>query len=174
VGRPVAGLTVFLVAAAAVGAGALGAQERPQPRPRPRPEERIEAGEVGRGAAESQSRHQLAKAAARVREAWLAHDPAGIVAGSPQLVIQLPGADPSAALAARQAAALLAAFFATAREVELTVRGTQEVEPGQGHVEMLRRYRVSGTQDIRAHTLFLGYRRGQQGWVLVELRAIEP
>jgi hypothetical protein len=172
VGRPVAGLTVFLLAATA--AGVLGAQERP--RPRPRPEERPEAGEAGRnGAAENQSRNQLAKAAARVREAWLAHDPASIVAGSPQLVVQLPGADPSAALAARQAAALLAAFFATAQEVELTVRGAQEVKPGQGHVELLRRYRVSGTQDIRAQNLFLGYRRGQQGgWVLVELRAIEP
>lgn len=172
-GRPVAGLTVFVLAAAA--AGVLGAQERPQPRPRPQPEERAESGGGGRDrAAEGQSRDQLAKAAARVREAWLAHDPAGIVAGSPQLVVQLPGADPSAALAARQAAALLAAFFATAQEVELSVRGAQEVKPGQGHVELLRRYRVSGTQDIRAQNLFLGYRRGQQGWVLVELRAIEP
>jgi hypothetical protein len=36
----------------------------------------------------------LNTAAERAREAWFAHDPAALVANSPRLLIQLPGADP--------------------------------------------------------------------------------
>jgi hypothetical protein len=39
-------------------------------------------------------------------------------------------------------------------------------------VELQRRYRVGGTQDVRSQALLLGYRRGQKGWILVEFRVI--
>ena len=81
---------------------------------------------------------------------------AGLVADSPRLLVQLPGADPSAALGPAQAAALLADFLATAQEVETVVRAAREVEPGRGYVELQRRYRITGTQDVRTQSLLLG------------------
>jgi hypothetical protein len=114
----------------------------------------------------------LDAAAAQARSAWMAHDAAGLVADSPRLQVQLPGADPSAALEPRQAAALLADFLAPSQEVEIVVRAAREVEPGRGYVELQRRYRVAGTQEIRSQSLLLGYRLGRTGWSLVELRVI--
>jgi len=114
----------------------------------------------------------LDAAAAHARSAWLAHDATGLVADSPRLQVQLPGADPSAALGPEQAAALLADFLAPAQEVEIVVRAAREVEPGRGYVELQRRYRVAGTQEIRTQSLLLGYRLARSGWSLVELRVV--
>ena len=71
-----------------------------------------------------------------------------------------------------QAAALLADFLASAQEVETVVRAAREVEPGRGYVELQRRYRVAGTQDVRTQSLLLGYRLTRTGWSLVELRVV--
>jgi len=114
----------------------------------------------------------LAAAAEHAREAWYAHDADNLVAGSPQLLVQLPGADPSTALPPPQAAALLTDYLATAQEVETAVRAAREVEPGRGYVELQRRYRVAGTQEVRTQSLLLGYRLGPSGWRLVELRVV--
>jgi hypothetical protein len=114
----------------------------------------------------------LSRAAEQAREAWFAHNPTALVARSPRLLIQLPGADPSVALGREQAAALLADFLASAHEVETSIRAAREVEQGRGYVELQRRYRVSGTQDVRTQSLLLGYRLSRDGWVLVELRVV--
>jgi hypothetical protein len=114
----------------------------------------------------------LTAAAELARDAWYSHDAAGLVADSPQLLVQLPGADPSAALPPPQAAALLADFLASAQEVATVVRAAREVEPGRGYVELQRRYRVAGTQEVRIQSLLLGYRLGRTGWSLVELRVV--
>ncbi len=115
----------------------------------------------------------LDAAAAQARSAWLAHDAVGLVADTPRLQVQLPGADPSAALGPEQAAALLADFLASAQEVAIVVRAAREVEPGRGYVELERQYRVSGTQEVRTQSLLLGYRLARSGWSLVELRVVE-
>jgi hypothetical protein len=114
----------------------------------------------------------LDEAAERARQAWFSHDPAALVADSPRLLLQLPGADPSAALGPAQAAALLADFLAPAQEVETLVRAAREVGPGRGYVELQRLYRVAGTQDVRVQALLLGYRLEDGGWNLVELRVV--
>jgi hypothetical protein len=114
----------------------------------------------------------LTQAADQARRAWLAHDAAGLVAQSPRLVLQLPGADPSDALGPAQSAALISNFLAQAQEVEIVVRAAREVEPGRGYVELQRRYRVAGTQDVRVQSLLLGYRLESSGWNLVELRVV--
>ena len=119
-----------------------------------------------------QSPGGLDAAAAQARSAWLAHDAAGLVADSPRLQVQLPGADPSAALGPEQAAALLTDFLASAQEVEIVVRAAREVEPGRGYVELQRRYRIAGTQEVRSQSLLLGYRLARSGWSLVELRVV--
>jgi hypothetical protein len=114
----------------------------------------------------------LPAAAEEARSAWFAHDAAALVADSPRLLLQLPGADPSAALEPRQAAALLQDFLASAQEVETVVRAARETEPGRGYVELQRRYRIAGTQEVRTDSVLLGYRRSRSGWSLVELRVI--
>jgi hypothetical protein len=93
------------------------------------------------------------------------------VAGSPRILIQLPGTDPAGAFAPPQAIALLRDYFASTQEVETKVRSAREVEPGRGYVELQRRYRITGTQETRSQTLLLGYRMTPAGWILVELRA---
>ena len=60
---------------------------------------------------------ELKVAAERARQAWFAHDASALVADSPRLLIQLPGAEPSVALGPDQAAALLSDFVASGQEV---------------------------------------------------------
>jgi hypothetical protein len=114
----------------------------------------------------------LAEAAEQARRSWSTHDVVGLVANSPRLLVQLPGADPSAALGREQAVALLTDFLSSAQEVETVVRAAREVEPGRGYVELQRRYRVAGTQQVRIQSLLLGYRQARNGWTLVELRVV--
>jgi hypothetical protein len=114
----------------------------------------------------------LGVAAERARQAWFTHAAANLVANSPRLLIQLPGADPSVALGPEQAAALLTDFVAPAQEVETVVRAAREVEPGRGYVELQRQYRVAGTQNVRVQILLLGYRLDETGWTLVEFRVV--
>jgi hypothetical protein len=114
----------------------------------------------------------LVQAAERARKAWLGHDASTLVANSPRLLIQLPGADPSVALGPDQAAALLANFLGPAQEVDALVLAAKEVEPGRGYVELQRRYKVAGTQNVRTQILLLSYREGPRGWTLVEFRVV--
>jgi hypothetical protein len=115
---------------------------------------------------------QLSAAAENAREAWVEHDARALVADAPRLLVQLPGADPSIALGPAQAAALLGDFMVQGQEVETVIRAAKEVEPGRGYVELLRRYRIAGTQDVRTQSLLLGYRLFRSGWRLVELRIV--
>jgi hypothetical protein len=114
----------------------------------------------------------LGEAAERARRAWFTHDPLALVAQSPRLLVQLPGADPAVALGPAQAAALLGDFIASAQEVETVVRAAREVGPGTGYVELQRRYRVAGTQNVRVQVLLLSYRQVRAGWRLVEFRVV--
>lgn len=114
----------------------------------------------------------LAAAAETVRRAWLAHDVSGVVTGL-DILVQLPGADPAPAVHRAQAAALLRDFLAGGHEVQVTVRSTREIEPGVGYVELLRRFRVSGTQEVRSQRVLLGYRNAAGRWELAELRVVE-
>jgi hypothetical protein len=114
----------------------------------------------------------LSRAAEDARQAWFDHDAHALVADAPRLLVQLPGADPSIALGPAQAAALLADFMVQGQEVETVVRAAKEVEPGRGYVELQRRYRIAGTQDVRTQSLLLGYRLVRSVWRLVELRIV--
>ena len=114
----------------------------------------------------------LDEAAQQAREACFAHNAAALVAHSPSLLVQLPGAEPSVALAREQAAALLADFLASGQEVETLVRAAREVGPDRGYVELQRKYRTAGTQNVRTQMLLLSYRRIQGVWTLVEFRVV--
>jgi hypothetical protein len=122
-------------------------------------------------ASQAQDR-DLDAAAERARQACFAHNAAALVAQSPNLVVQLPGAEPSVALAPDQAAALLGDFLASGEEVETLVRAARQVGPGRGYVELQRRYRIAGTQNVRVQAILLSYRLRQGTWTLVEFRVV--
>ena len=107
------------------------------------------------------------EAAAR---AWQAHDAAALVGRGQSLVLQIPGADPSAALGRAQAVELLRRHFQSAAERSVNVGTAREVESGRGVVELERRYVVRGTNDERRETVFLGFRLVQGQWILSEVR----
>ena len=121
----------------------------------------------GRGLAQG----SLAEAAERVRQAWLAHDVQAVVGQSDSVVLQIPGADPSAAVDRAQALELLRRHLRAGVERALSVSAVREVEPGHGYAELERRYVVAGTSDERRETIFLGFRRPGQEWMLAELRS---
>ena len=116
---------------------------------------------------------QLQAAAETVRRAWATHDVSGVVASGAEILVQLPGADPAPAVQRSQAAALLRGFLAGGNELQVTVRSAREIEPAVGYVELERRFRVAGTQEIRSQRVLLGYRRGGGHWELSELRVVE-
>lgn len=113
----------------------------------------------------------LDEAAQQARAAWLAHNPAALLSGSPGVILQIPGADPSSAIGRDQAGELLARFFRTSVERAVEISVAREVQEGRGYVEMVRRFSVAGTTEERRETVFLGLRWWGERWVVVELRA---
>ena len=113
----------------------------------------------------------LPDAALRAKQALLAHEPEALVGQSSNLLLQIPGADPSSPLGRAQAVELLGRYLRGAEERGLDITAIREVEPGKGFVELTRRYVVSGTAELRRETLFLGYRLESREWQLAELRS---
>lgn len=113
----------------------------------------------------------LAEAAERVRVAWLDHDVQAIVGQTASVVLQIPGADPSAPVNRAQALELLRRHLHAGVERRLAVSAVREVEPGHGYAELERHYVVAGTADERRETVFLGFRKLSAEWVLTELRS---
>jgi hypothetical protein len=121
----------------------------------------------GRGVAQG----SLAEVAERVRQAWLVHDVQGVVGQSSSVVLQIPGADPSAPVDRARAIELLRRHLRAGAERALRVSAVREVEPGRGYAELDRRYVVAGTSDERRETIFLGFRKRGREWMLSELRS---
>ncbi len=116
---------------------------------------------------------ELQAAGERVRQAWLAHDAARLVAAGGRLLIQLPAADPASPVDRAQATALLKEYLAGTTEVAVRLVAARAIEPGRGYVELVRHYRPAGTQEVRSARLLLGYRRVGARWELAELRVVE-
>ena len=112
----------------------------------------------------------LAEAAQRARVAWLAHDAAALLGGSPGVILQIPGADPSSAIGRDQAGALLARYLRTSVERAVEITAVREVAEGRGYVELMRRFSVAGTAEERRETVFLGLWWWGEHWVIAELR----
>jgi hypothetical protein len=126
---------------------------------------------IGGVAATASYQQSLARAADQVRRAWLARDAQAIVGQSPRVVLQIPGADPSAPFARAQAAALLRRHLLRVAERTVAVGVVREVEPGPGYVELERRYVVAGTSDERRETIYQRFRKPGAEWLLTELRS---
>jgi hypothetical protein len=122
-------------------------------------------------ASRAEAQGTLSAAAERAKQALSVHDAQALVGQSSNVVLQIPGADPSSPLGRPQAVELLRRYLRPAEERGLDVTAIREVEPGKGFIELTRRYVVSGTTELRHETLYLGYRKIDGEWRLVELRS---
>jgi hypothetical protein len=115
----------------------------------------------------------LLDAARQAEQAWASHDAHALVGHSSAVVLQIPGADPSAALGRAQAVELLKRHFQSATERRVVVASVREIEAGRAVVELQRWYVVRGTADERRETVFLGFRLVQNRWLLGEVRTAQ-
>ena len=113
----------------------------------------------------------LSAAAELAKQAITTHDAQALVGQSSNVVLQIPGADPSSPLGRAQAIELLRRYLRPAEERGLDVTAIRTVEQGKGFIEITRRYVVSGTTELRHETLYLGYRLVDGEWRLAELRS---
>lgn len=112
----------------------------------------------------------LPQVADSARAFWLRHDAPSLVGTGGRVVVQLPGRDLTAPLGRRQAVALLHDYLTACEELEVVIRAARLVDERAGYVELARRYRLQGGQGERAEAVLLSYRRGSDGWELVEVR----
>ena len=130
------------------------------------------AGGVLVGAPRAAAQETLQQAAAQARQRWLAHDLAGLVAGSDTVRLQVPGIAESAALGAAQAARLLGRYVGVMRETGFDLVTVQSAGANRGYAEGRRRYVVQGTAEQREETLFLGFELRDGRWRLREVRIV--
>ncbi|MFN2317624.1 MAG: hypothetical protein ABR551_07845 [Gemmatimonadales bacterium] len=117
---------------------------------------------------------ELATLAEEVRRSWAGQRAGAVIGQAAGVLLQLPGQGASAGVGRDQAVRLLEGVFRRTEEVETRVMSSREVGPGQGYVELERRYRLSGTGEVRTQRVLLAFRRGPDGgpWGLVELRVV--
>lgn len=118
---------------------------------------------------------ELATIAEQVRRSWAAQHAGAVIGQAAGVLLQLPGQRASAGVGRDQAVRLLEGVFRRTEELATLVVSSREVGPGQGYVELERRYRLSGTGEERTQRVLLAFRRGPDGgrWGLVELRVVE-
>ena len=129
----------------------------------------------------------LSSVSAAAADAWRSHSFGAMVQGG-RIQVTLPGVAPSTPVAPDQAEALLQSYVRGAVEVEVRVANASQVGSDAAFVELARRYRQAGSQEIRSESILLAYRRrpltpspegvtppsppsGTGGWVLTEVRA---
>ena len=127
----------------------------------------------------------LGAIATAAASAWQRHA-FGEFVSEGRIQVTLPGGAPSTPVAADQAQALLQSYVRGAVEVEVTVANSSLVGEEAAYVELSRRFRSEGSQEVRTETILLAYHRIRPqtppqngltpssggGWVLTEVRAL--
>jgi hypothetical protein len=120
----------------------------------------------------AQTTDSLVSAAQRAARAWRAHDFGALLAGSREISLHLPGADPSQPVRAAQATELLRTFAGQSQELELEVEVARHVDSSRAYVEMHRTYQMRPGAEQRAETLYLGLRREGLAYRVSEIRIV--
>ena len=140
----------------------------------------VMGGAAGRSAAPARVRpgvatrqmDSLLAAAQRVARAWRGHDFAGLVAGSPGVMVRLGGTEPSAPLRPAQAAQTLQAFAGGADELGVEVLAVRPVDVSRAYAEVQRTFAVRGTASRGVQMLYIGLRRVEGVFRVVEVRLV--
>lgn len=122
--------------------------------------------------APAMAQSRLLDHAEQARVAWQDHDVLAIVAGATRLRLHLPGMDASAPLGRAQAAAMIEEYLESADELAVTLRRSEELDKGRAYIELERRYRMVGTQEVLVQYLLLDLLRVGDDWLLVEIRVV--
>lgn len=126
---------------------------------------------VRRGAAVQQM-DSLVAAARRAARAWRVHDFAGLVAGSPGVMVRVGGTAPSAPLGPAQAAQTLQSFAGGADELEVEVLAVRPVDGSRAYAEVQRTFAVRGTASRGVQMLYVGLRLVEGVYRVVEVRLV--
>lgn len=114
----------------------------------------------------------LREAGESARAAWQGRDLdafVGLTAGG-RLLVTLPGGQESSPITPRQARAMLSSYVQGSQEVRTIFKAARAVDSTQGYVELTRRYRLVGLTGERESSMLLGFRRGEAGWTMTEVR----
>jgi hypothetical protein len=120
----------------------------------------------------AQATDSLIASAQRAARAWRAHDFDGLLEGSREVSLHLPGTDPSAPLRPAQVTELLRAFVGAAREVEVEVQVARNVDSVRAYVEIRRTFVMRLGAEPGAETLYVGMRRSGRGYAVSEIRVV--
>jgi hypothetical protein len=104
--------------------------------------------------------------------AWAGHDAAGVITGADSILLNLPGAKPAAAVARKQAIALIQGYFTGTSEERLALQAVRSTTRDRGFAELSRRFRPVEGSTSRVETILLGFRRDGARWRLDELRVV--
>ncbi len=117
-----------------------------------------------------QAQPQLATAVEQARSAWLEHDLSQLVVLSDTVRLHIPGVGRAPVVHPSQAARVLQGYLKPASEISLVLGGIREVSEDHAYAQLLRRYVVEGTSDVREETVFFGFRLVEDVWRLREVR----
>jgi hypothetical protein len=119
-----------------------------------------------------QQMDSLLSAARRAARAWRLHEFVALVTGSPGVMVRLGGTEPSAPLRLAQAAQTLQTFARGSVELEVEVLAVRPVDDGRAYAEVQRTFVMPGTTARRSQTLYLGLRKVEGVWRVVEVRLV--
>lgn len=131
------------------------------------------------------AQQDLGAVASAAASSWQSHSFSDFV-GQGRVQVTLPGVALSTPVAGGQAQALLQSYVRGTVEVGVSVASSSMVGEEAAYVELLRRFRKEGSQEVRTESILLAYRRnrvqtppgsgltppGGGGWVLTEVRAV--
>ncbi len=149
-----------------VALGLLGTAGAPQPLAR------APVAPARYAAAQGSEDSALMAVARRATQLWLRHDFTAFVGTGEAVMVNLPGAEPSAPLRPAQAVALLRDYTEGKREVDVTILVARRVDPDRAYVEAQRVFESEGTGVRHSETLYFGFRLSRGRYSLVEVRAL--
>ena len=115
----------------------------------------------------------LSSAGETARAAFAHQDFRPLLEGAATVQLHLPGVGSSTPMSSAQATVALAGFTRRAEEVGVELGSARTVDHDYGYVELTRRFRLPGTQEVRSQRVLLGYRSLGGRWVVFEIRVVE-
>jgi hypothetical protein len=108
-------------------------------------------------------------AAKLAQTAFLSHEFAPLFAGSPGVLIHLPGEQLGRRATMPAAVASMEEFVRRDQELAVTIRGARVVENQFGYVELDREYRRAGVRERQRHHILVSLKLVDGAWRVVEI-----
>ena len=115
----------------------------------------------------------IEEAAKLARQAFLTHDFAPLFAGSPGVLLHLPGEPLGRRAKMAAAVANMNEFVRQDQEIAVTVQGARVVENQFGYVQLDREFRRRGVRELQKDRILLSLRLIDREWRVVEILLVE-